>query len=91
MRDRLPVATAGTFYCKLDETLESISFAAKIRKIRKIRKICRPACRDTGAGGRPGIDPAVYFKMLVIGFSRTSRASSQSRAAVPTAPSSAMI
>ncbi len=62
VRDRLPAATAGSFYRKLDETLETIGFAEKVREI------CRPAYCDTSAGGRPGIDPAVYFKMLMIGF-----------------------
>jgi hypothetical protein len=32
-----------------------------------VREICRPAYADATKGGRPGIDPAVYFKMLVIG------------------------
>lgn len=62
VRDRLPAATAVTFHLKLDETLEMFDFAGKVREI------CRPASCDTSAGGRPGIDPAVYFKMLMIGF-----------------------
>ena len=59
---RLPKATASTFYRKLDETLASIGFAEGVREI------CRPAYADAARGGRPGIDPAVYFKMLIIGF-----------------------
>ena len=59
---RLPKATASTFYRKLDATLESIGFTAGVREI------CRPAYADAAKGGRPGIDPAVYFKMLMIGF-----------------------
>lgn len=59
---RLPQATASTFYRKLDETLDAIGFAAGIREI------CLPAYAETSRGGRPGIDPAVYFKMLMIGF-----------------------
>ena len=59
---RLPQATASTFYRKLDETLDSIGFAAGVREI------CLPAYADSSRGGRPGIDPAVYFKMLMIGF-----------------------
>lgn len=59
---RLPQATASAFYRKLDETLDSIGFAAGVRKI------CLPAYADSSRGGRPGIDPAVYFKMLMIGF-----------------------
>ena len=62
VRDHLPAAAAGTFYRKLDETLHAINFAAQVREI------CRPAYQDTSAGGRPGIDPVVYFKMLMIGF-----------------------
>jgi transposase len=59
---RLPKATASTFYRKLDETLDSIGFA------QGVREICRPAYAELSRGGRPGIDPAVYFKMLMIGF-----------------------
>src|SRR5690606_41382310 len=59
---RLPHATASTFYRKLDETLDSIGFAAGVREV------CRPAYAAISCGGRPGIDPAVYFKMLMIGF-----------------------
>jgi transposase len=59
---RLPQATASTFYRKLDETLGAIGFTAGVREI------CRPAYADAARGGRPGIDPAVYFKMLMIGF-----------------------
>ena len=59
---RLPQATASTFYRKLDETLDEIGFAAGVREI------CQPAYADASKGGRPGIDPAVYFKMLMIGF-----------------------
>jgi len=59
---RLPKATAGTFYRKLDATLDSIGFTTGVREI------CLPAYADAAKGGRPGIDPAVYFKMLMIGF-----------------------
>lgn len=59
---RLPKATASTFYRKLDDTLDSIGFAEGVREI------CRPAYAEMSRGGRPGIDPAVYFKMLMIGF-----------------------
>jgi len=59
---RLPQATASTFYRKLDETLEAIGFTAGVREL------CLPAYADASRGGRPGIDPAVYFKMLMIGF-----------------------
>jgi transposase len=59
---RLPKATASTFYRKLDETLGQIGFTEGVREI------CKPAYADASRGGRPGIDPAVYFKMLMIGF-----------------------
>lgn len=59
---RLPQATASTFYRKLDETLDAIGFTAGVREI------CLPAYAEAAKGGRPGIDPAVYFKMLMIGF-----------------------
>lgn len=59
--DRLPAA-AGSFYRKLDVPLETIGFAGKVREI------CRPAYGDTSASSRLGIGPAVYFKMLMIGF-----------------------
>ena len=62
VRDHLPAAAAGTFYRKLDETLRAIGFAEAVREV------CRPAYQDASSGGRPGIDPAVYFKMLMIGF-----------------------
>lgn len=49
------------FYSKLDETLESFGFASKVRAL------CSPASNHSGMG-RPGIDPAVYLKMMMIGF-----------------------
>ena len=49
------------FYAKLELTLESFDFAAQARLL------CAPAYSDTGRG-RPGIDPVVYFKMLMVGF-----------------------
>ena len=61
-RRKLPKINASTFYVKLEETLQDIGFALGVREI------CRPAYADSEKGGRPGIDPAVYFKMLMIGF-----------------------
>jgi transposase len=52
---------ASGFYSKLDATLQSFDFAGQVRAL------CAPAYSATGMG-RPGIDPAVYFKMLMIGF-----------------------
>ena len=51
----------STFYSKLDETLASFDFAAKVREI------CAPAYKQTGKG-RLGIDPVVYLKMIMVGF-----------------------
>lgn len=74
----LPKATASTFYRKRDETLGEIGFTDGVREI------CKPAYADASRGGLPGIDPAVYFKMLMIGFSKTFRANVPSQAAAPT-------
>jgi transposase len=49
------------FYAKLDQTLNSFDFAGKARSL------CAPAYSANGRG-RPGIDPVVYFKMLMVGF-----------------------
>lgn len=49
------------FYTKLEETLESFGFAAKVRAL------CAPAYDKSGVG-RPGIDPVVYLKMIMVGF-----------------------
>lgn len=58
---QLPKSPQSTFYSKLDETLESFGFAAKVRQL------CAPAYKQTGTG-RPGIDPVVYLKMIMVGF-----------------------
>jgi transposase len=56
------VGSAGSgFYTKLEETLESFDFAAKVRAL------CAPAYDKSGVG-RPGIDPVVYLKMIMVGF-----------------------
>jgi transposase len=59
--DQVVTTAKSGFYAKLDETLESFGFAAKIREL------CAPAYDKSGVG-RPGIDPAVYLKMLMVGF-----------------------
>lgn len=59
---RLPKATGNALYRKLAKTLDDIAFAEGVRDA------CLPAYADAQKGGRPGIDPAVYFKMLMIGF-----------------------
>jgi len=52
---------ASCFYAKLEQTLQTFSFAAAVRQL------CSPAYSGNGRG-RPGVDPAVYFKMLMVGF-----------------------
>jgi transposase len=49
------------FYAKLDQTLNAFDFGGQARSL------CAPAYSATGRG-RPGIDPVVYFKMLMVGF-----------------------
>ena len=58
---QLPASAKATFYSRLDETLESFGFADKVRAL------CAPAYKNTSAG-RPGIDPVVYLKMIMVGF-----------------------
>ena len=59
--DQVVTSAQSGFYAKLEETLESFGFAAKVRAL------CAPAYDKSGVG-RPGIDPAVYLKMLMVGF-----------------------
>ena len=49
------------FYAKLNQTLDSFNFA------QQARDLCASAYSNNGRG-RPGVDPAVYFKMLMVGF-----------------------
>ena len=58
---QLPQTPKATFYARLDETLESFGFAEKVRAL------CAPAYKQSNAG-RPGIDPVVYLKMMMVGF-----------------------
>lgn len=58
---QLAQSPKSTFYARLDETLESFGFADKVRAI------CAPAYKN-GNAGRPGIDPVVYLKMIMVGF-----------------------
>ncbi len=51
----------SVFYNKLESTLASFGFADQVRQL------CASAYSDSGRG-RPGVDPLVYFKMLMIGF-----------------------
>ena len=58
----LPEATPDAFYRRVNATFEKIDFA------RKVWAICEPAYAEPSRGGRPGIDPVVYLKMLTVGF-----------------------
>jgi transposase len=58
---QLPPSVKSTFYSRLDETLETFAFADKVRAL------CAPAYKSSNTG-RPGIDPVVYLKMIMIGF-----------------------
>jgi len=60
--DRLPMASPSRFYELLNGTLEEMEFA------RQVWEMSTPAYAEVSRGGRPGIDPVVYFKMLMIGF-----------------------
>jgi transposase len=59
--DQVVGAAGSGFYAKLEETLESFGFAAKVRAL------CASAYNQSGVG-RPGIDPVVYLKMIMVGF-----------------------
>lgn len=58
---QLAQSPKSTFYGRLDETLESFGFAEKVRAL------CAPVYKG-GNAGRPGIDPVVYLKMIMVGF-----------------------
>ena len=62
MGSDLPEATPDAFYRRVNRTLDSMNFA------RQVWEICQSAYADTSRGGRPGIDPVVYLKMLMVGF-----------------------
>ncbi len=59
--DKVASPAQRNFYAKLEETLESFGFAAKVRAL------CAPAYDKSGVG-RPAIDPVVYLKMIMVGF-----------------------
>jgi transposase len=59
--DQVVSSAKSGFYAKLEQTLESFGFAAKVRAL------CAPAYDKSGVG-RPGIDPVVYLKMTMVGF-----------------------
>jgi transposase len=62
MAGELPEATPDAFYRRVNATLEKMGFA------KEVWTICEPAYADASRGGRLGIDPVVYLKMLTVGF-----------------------
>jgi len=59
----LPTTPAHSFYQKLDQVLTACQFGAEVRRL------AAPFYdMDGSKGGQPGIDPEVYFKMLLVGF-----------------------
>lgn len=59
----LPVTPANAFYQRLDRALAKFGFGDAVRSL------CEPYYEtDESVGGRPGIDPEVYFKMQMVGF-----------------------
>ena len=60
--ERMPATVPSAFYRRVNETLERMDFA------RQVWTICAPVYADASRGGRPGIDPVVYLKMLMVGF-----------------------
>lgn len=62
MASRLPKATPSRFYELVECTLQEMKFAERVWEL------CQPAYAEEAKGGRPGIDPVVYLKMLMVGF-----------------------
>jgi transposase len=59
----LPSTPADSFYQKLDAALRDCAFGDTVRQL------AAPFYEmDARKGGQPGIDPEVYFKMLMVGF-----------------------
>ena len=52
---------------------------------RQVWAFCVPAYCEESRGGRPGIDPVVYLKMLMVGFFETCPANERLPRAVRTA------
>jgi transposase len=61
--NKLPSTPVNAFYRRLDRALAASGFGDSVRAL------CAPFYEsDVSRGGRPGTDPEVYFKMLMIGF-----------------------
>jgi transposase len=62
VRSEIATPKAAGFYRKLDETLKACGFAEEVWKL------CAPHYAEPEKGGRRGIDPVTYLKMLMVGF-----------------------
>jgi len=61
--ERLAPIPSNSFYERVDRALVNADFA------QAVETACAPYYEmDESRGGRPGIDPVVYFKMLMVGF-----------------------
>lgn len=60
-RDRIKIPKGSCFYDRLAADLDEQGFGDRIREL------CEPYYHG-GSGGRPPIDPEVYFKMQIVGF-----------------------
>lgn len=61
--NELPSTPVHAFYQRLDRALAETGFGDAVREV------CAPFYEnDASRGGRPGIDPEVYFKMQMVGF-----------------------
>ena len=54
---------SSDYYDRLDQVLKEVEFG---NRVRKMSEPCYSM--EKSAGGRKGIDPEVYFKMLMVGF-----------------------
>ena len=62
-RNRIKISKGSSFYDRLAADLDAQGFGDHVRSL------CEAHYHhDEGAGGRPPIDPEVYFKMLMVGF-----------------------
>ena len=60
-REQIVQTSKDTYYDRLSADMEAAGFGDAVRDL------CAPYYSASG-GGRPPIDPEVYFKMLVVGF-----------------------
>ena len=62
-RQEISTAPQMDYYRKLNAAFASLDFGDNVCAL------CEECyCNDPSVGGRPGIDPEVYVKMLLVGF-----------------------